>query len=101
MPSAMGIGSHLIFVFLSAEFSRDLNDSFLWNFCLSHVARVEEKVRDGTETRACRYVGAGNRARMSWREQGKAMFIFLSALVTVRINIFGYRRAGIEVDSRQ
>jgi hypothetical protein len=75
MPSAIGIGSHFIFVFLSAEFSRDLNDSFLWKFCLSHVARVEEKVRDGSETRACRYVGAGNRARMSWREQGEAMFI--------------------------
>lgn len=58
MPSAIGIGSHFTLVLLSAEFSRDLNDSFLWKFCLSHDARVEVKVREGTERRAWRCVGA-------------------------------------------
>lgn len=71
-------------MFLSAEFSRDLKDSFLWKFC-SYVARVEEKVRDGTERRACRCVGVWKRgrrgARMSWREQEDAMAM-LYALVS-------------------
>lgn len=53
MPSAIGIGSHLILVFLSAELSRDLNDSLRWKSCLSHDARVEVKVRDGAGRRAC------------------------------------------------
>lgn len=52
MPRAIGIGSHLTFVFLRADVNRDLNDSFLCVFCLSHVARVEEKVREGFERRA-------------------------------------------------
>jgi hypothetical protein len=90
MPSAIGIGSHFIFVFFSAEFSRDLKDSFLWKFCLSYVARVEEKVRDGTERRACRCVGVWKRrrrgARMSWREQEDAMTM-LHALATARVSL--------------
>lgn len=90
MPSAIGIGSHLIFVLLSAELSRDLNDSFLWKFCCSYVARDEEKVRDGVETRAYRCVGAWSRgrvgARMSWREQEDAMVISY-ALATTKLVI--------------
>ena len=78
MPSAIGIGSHLTLVFLSAELSRDLKDSFLWKFCSLYDARVEVNVRDGAERRACGCVGILNRgrmeARMSWREQGVAMF---------------------------
>lgn len=75
----MGIGSHLTFVFLRAELSRDLKDSFLWKFCSLRDARVEVKVRDGAERRACGWMGALNRgrrgARMSWREQEDAMFM--------------------------
>jgi hypothetical protein len=77
MPRAIGIGSHLILVFLSAEFNRDRNDSFLWNFCWSKVARDEEKLREGIDMRAWHNVGGGHRvragARMSWREQEDAM----------------------------
>ncbi len=47
MPRAMGIGSHLILVFLSAEFNLDRKDSFLCSGCLSHMVREEEKVRAG------------------------------------------------------
>ena len=77
MPRAIGIGSHLILVPLRAEFSRERNDSFLWKFCLSQLARVEEKDREGTERRAWQRVVRGYRARtgarMSWREQVEAM----------------------------
>jgi hypothetical protein len=77
MPRAIGMGSHLIFVFLRAELSRDRKDSFLWKFCWSNAGREEVKVREGTVRRAWRYVGGGNRervgARMSWREQDDAI----------------------------
>jgi hypothetical protein len=100
MPSAIGMGSHFILVFLSAELSRDLKDSFLWKFCLSHAGRVEEKVRDGTERRACRCVGVWNRgrrgaARMSWREQEDAMVMYY-ALATMRVSLSGVARRGDE-----
>jgi len=81
MPRAIGMGSHLILVFFSAEFNRDRKDSFLWKFCWSRVDRVEEKVRDGTVMRAWRRgyrVRVG--ARMSWREQDEAMSRALSAV---------------------
>ena len=97
MPSAIGIGSHLILVFLSAALSRDLKDSFLWKFCLSHVARVEEKVRDGTERRAFRYVGVWNRAwrgaRMSWREEEDAMAM-VQCIGEDETKFLGYRDTG-------
>jgi hypothetical protein len=71
------MGSHLILVFLSAEFNRDRNDSFLWKFCWSNVARDEEKLREGIDMRIWQYVGGGYRvragARMSWREQEDAI----------------------------
>jgi hypothetical protein len=77
MPRAMGMGSHFILVFLSAELSRERNDSFLWKFCWSRVGRDEEKLRDGVVMRAWRREGGGYRvrvgARMSWREQDEAM----------------------------
>jgi len=79
MPRAIGMGSHLILVLLSAALSRDRNDSLRWKFCLSHVARVDEKVREGTERRALGHVWVAKRgrrgARMSWREQGDAMAV--------------------------
>jgi hypothetical protein len=90
MPRAIGFGSNLIVLPLSAYLRGDLNDSFLWKFCLSHVARLEEKVREGTETRACGCEGAGNGvragARMSWRMQGEAMSIY-NALTRPRFDI--------------
>jgi hypothetical protein len=80
MPRAMGMGSHLILVFLRAEFSRERNDSFLWEFCCSKAVRDDEKVRDGTVRRTWRSVGGYGewmRARASWREQEEAMAIAL------------------------
>lgn len=78
MPRAMGIGSHLIFVFFSAEFNRERNDSFLWKFCWSKAVRDEEKVREGAAMGAW-LLGEAKRgrvcARMSWREQAVAMAI--------------------------
>jgi hypothetical protein len=74
------MGSHLILVFLRAEFSRERNDSFLWKFCWSKAVREEEKVRAGTGRRAWRRVGGYGvcmRARASWREQEEAMAIAL------------------------
>jgi hypothetical protein len=74
------MGSHLILVFLRAEFSRARNDSFLWKFCWSKAVREEEKVREGTGRRAWQRVGGYvvcMRARASWREQGEAMAIAL------------------------
>lgn len=77
MPRAIGMGSHLTLVFLRAEFSRERNDSFLWKFCLSQEARVDEKDREGREARAWHKLVLGNRvlagARMSWRAQVEAM----------------------------
>jgi hypothetical protein len=55
MPSAIGIGSHFTLVFLSAEFSRERNDSFLLN--CSYVGRVVEKLR-GEDRRAYAVRGA-------------------------------------------
>jgi hypothetical protein len=80
MPRAMGMGSHLILVFLRAEFSRERNDSFLWEFCCSKAARDDEKVREGAVRRTWRSVGGYGvwmRARASWREQVAAMAIAL------------------------
>lgn len=57
----MGMGSHFILVFFRAEFSRDLNDSFLWN-CWSKHGLEDEKWRDGSETRVC--ADRKQRARM-------------------------------------
>ena len=70
-PSAIGIGSHVTLVFLSAELSRDRKDSFLWN--CSYVGRVVEKLRDGGDKRAYAVRGArGHRvrtgARGSWAQ---------------------------------
>lgn len=65
------MGSHLIFVFLRAELSRDRNDSFLWKFCSRHGLE-EEKVRDGGDRRvhAGRNAGRGYFvARANWRTQ--------------------------------
>lgn len=90
MPRAMGIGSHLTLVFFSAEFSLDLNDSFLWKFCLSHVARDEVNVRDGAESRAWRHVGGGKSARwgarMSWRACMEAMAMATALATMLRCN---------------
>jgi hypothetical protein len=52
MPRAIGMGSHLIFVFLRAEFNRERNDSFRWKFCWSNAVRDEEKPREGSVMRA-------------------------------------------------
>jgi hypothetical protein len=67
MPRAMGMGSHLILV-------------FLWEFCCSKAVRDDEKVREGTVRRTWRSVGGYGewmRARASWREQEEAMAIAL------------------------
>jgi hypothetical protein len=67
------MGSHLILVFLRAEFNRDRNDSFRWKFCWSNAVRDEEKPREGRFMRAWQRVGEANGvrvwARMRWREQ--------------------------------
>jgi hypothetical protein len=80
-PRAIGIGFHSILVFLSAEFSRDRNDSFLWKFCWSNAVREEENVREGSVMRPRHRIGRGHCgrmfARMSWREGAEAMAIAL------------------------
>jgi hypothetical protein len=67
------MGSHLILVFLRAEFSRDRNDSLRWKFCSSNAVREEEKLREGAFMRALQRVGEGNGVRVwtraRWREQ--------------------------------
>lgn len=75
-PKAIGIGSHLIFVFPRAAPSRDLKDSF--RCCCSWRGREEEKLREGTGAREyAGWKGGACRRRvealMSWREQIVAM----------------------------
>ena len=82
MPRAIGIGSHFIFVSLSAEFSLDRNDSFLWKFCFSLNAREEVKVRDGTEWRAWREMGGGSRVRADTRMSERVQVVLISASST-------------------
>jgi hypothetical protein len=81
MPRAIGMGSHFILVPLSAEFNRDLKDSFRWKFCWSKAARDDEKLRVGRVMRAWRRVGGEYRvragARMSCRAQVEGMLCLM------------------------
>jgi hypothetical protein len=66
------MGFHSILVFLSASFSRDLNDSFLW-CCWLLSKRLD--VEKGLEGREGRDMRAHAGARRSWRAHAEDIVI--------------------------